>query len=555
LPRPAPLLKLTNILENQTIPAATRSPARALLKRLIALLFLVMGAAPALAQDGASTLTKVTVLADTPTETRLQLDLAPRAHGFAPVGNDVNRPALGLALTNRGSGAVTPPGLKGLVRQISFEQVETILILRFSVTAAASVTASASGDRTIDVTVSTSGPAVQVKAEGPGIVASDVPQPRGFSPGETFELVQLKYADVSEIVGLLSSGTSVRSNDFFVPREPAFGSNSLTGNAYNPGPQVKAPGSDDTPLGQSIDAGMAIDRRLNAVWLRGTPEYIARMKQMIAAIDVPLDSVVLETQFVELTESGARAIGIDFANSNGQIAVITGQTGQFIPPGIREGGRLFSASVQAAIYAQIQKGNGRIVSKPRIAAQSGSTAKIITGDALPILTAITLSGVNGVSQQVQYVNVGVTLQIAPRVSIDGYVSSHIFCVVSSVTGFSQGYPTISQRQAETSATVGDGESFIIGGLSQENVIQTKTKVPLLGDIPLLGQAFRTDRKSQSKTELYIVVTPHIVHRVDVRQAGAPGVTTVPTTTTTVTYGPGGAQPVAVQAQPQPQPQR
>ena len=550
MPRPAPLLKLTNILENQTIPAATRSPARALLKRLIALLFLVMGAAPALAQDGPSTLTKVTVLADTPTETRLQLDLAPRAHGFAPVGNDVNRPALGLALTNRGSGAVTPAGLKGLVRQISFEQVETILILRFSVTSAASVTASASGDRTIDVTVSTSGPAVQVKAEGPGVVASDVPAPRSFNPGETFELVQLKYADVSEIVGLLSTGASIKSNDFFVPREPAFGSNSLTGNAYNPGPAVKAPGSDDTPLGQSIDAGMAIDRRLNAIWLRGTPDYIARMKEMIATIDVPLDSVVLETQFVELTESGARAIGIDFANSNGQIAVITGQTGQFIPPGIREGGRLFSASVQAAIYAQIQKGNGRIVSKPRIAAQSGSTAKIITGDALPILTAITLSGVNGVSQQVQYVNVGVTLQIAPRVSFDGYVSSHIFCVVSSVTGFSQGYPTISQRQAETSATVGDGESFIIGGLSQENVIQTKTKVPLLGDIPLIGQAFRTDRKSQAKTELYIVVTPHIVHHGAPRQAG---VTTVPTTTTTVTYGPGGPQPPVVQ-QPQPQPQ-
>jgi general secretion pathway protein D len=549
LPRPAPFLKLTNILENQTIPAAIRSPARALLKRLIALIFLLMGAAPALAQDGASTLTKVTVLADTPTETRLQLDLAPRAHGFAPVGNDVNRPALGLALTNRGSGAVTPAGLKGLVRQISFEQVETILILRFSVTSAASVTASASGDRTIDVTVSTSGPAVQVKAEGPGVVASDVPAPRSFNPGETFELVQLKYADVSEIVGLLSTGASIKSNDFFVPREPAFGSNSLTGNAYNPGPAVKAPGSDDTPLGQSIDAGMAIDRRLNAIWLRGTPDYIARMKEMIATIDVPLDSVVLETQFVELTESGARAIGIDFANSNGQIAVITGQTGQFIPPGIREGGRLFSASVQAAIYAQIQKGNGRIVSKPRIAAQSGSTAKIITGDALPILTAITLSGVNGVSQQVQYVNVGVTLQIAPRVSFDGYVSSHIFCVVSSVTGFSQGYPTISQRQAETSATVGDGESFIIGGLSQENVIQTKTKVPLLGDIPLIGQAFRTDRKSQAKTELYIVVTPHIVHHGTPRQAG---ITTVPTTTTTVTYGPGGPQPVVVQPQPQPQ---
>jgi general secretion pathway protein D len=265
------------------------------------------------------------------------------------------------------------------------------------------------------------------------------------------------------------------------------------------------------------------------------------MKRMIDTIDVPLDSVVLETQFVELTESGARAVGIDFANSNGQIAVITGQTGQFIPPGIREGGRLFSASVQAAIYAQIQKGNGRIVSKPRIAAQSGSTAKIITGDALPILTAITLSGVNGVSQQVQYVNVGVTLQIAPRVSADGFVSSHVFCVVSSVTGFSQGYPTISQREAETSATVRDGDSFIIGGLSQEDSIKTKTKIPGLGDIPLLGQAFRTNRRTQAKTELYIVITPHIIHRVDEIRQNA--VTIVPTTTTSVTLRPDGS-PVA-----------
>ena len=110
-------------------------------------------------------------------------------------------------------------------------------------------------------------------------------------------------------------------------------------------------------------------------------------------------------------------------------------------------------------------------------------------------------------------NVGVTLQIAPRVSSDGFVSSHVYCVVSSVTGFSQGYPTISQRQAETAATVRDGDSFVIGGLIQDENLTTKSKVPLLGDIPLIGQAFRTDKQTRSKTELYIIVTPHIVHRV------------------------------------------
>ena len=530
-----------------------RAGLRHFLALIAAALFVLTGSAAQAAEPGPAVLSKVTVLTDSPQETRLQLKLEPRANGFAPVGNDVNRPALGLALTTRGSSAVEPPGLKGLVRQISFEQVETILIMRFSVTSAASVTATASGDQTIDVTISTGPPAVTVQTDGPGVVASDLPPPMGYQSGDTYELVRLKYADVSEIVGLLSQGSSVKSNDLFIPREPAFGSNSLTGNTYNPGPSTQAPGSDDTPLGQSIDAGMAVDRRLNAIWLRGSPDYIARMKEMIAAIDVPLESVVLETQFVELTETGAKAVGIDFANANGQIGLITFHSGEAVLPGFSQGcdsfgqncsGHVVSAGLQAAIYAQVSKGNGRIISKPRIAAQSGSTAKIITGDALPILTAITLSGVNGVSQQVQYVNVGVTLQIAPRVSGDGFVSSHVFCVVSSVTGVSQGYPTISQREAETSATVRDGDSFVIGGLTQDENTTTKTKVPLLGDLPIVGQAFRTDRSTKTKTELYIVVTPRIVHRVGTRPGIVPPNAPVyaPTTQTTLPIDPAQPQP-------------
>jgi general secretion pathway protein D len=115
--------------------------------------------------------------------------------------------------------------------------------------------------------------------------------------------------------------------------------------------------------------------------------------------------------------------------------------------------------------------------------------------------------------------VGVTLQIAPRVSDDGYVTSHVFCEVSSVTGYSQGYPTISQREASTSATVRDGESFIIGGLTEENDLTNNSKIPGAGDAPLLGGLFRNQTDRRSKTTLYIVVTPHIVRGpVDVAEA-------------------------------------
>ncbi len=473
-------------------------------------------------------LQQIKLITETSSESRFELTFDPTATTFTPALGRPDQPGIGFASTTRGLHAIQPRDLKGLVRALQFDQEGDLLIVRFDAVAAAGFSAVQTSQRTIEVTISSGAAAAAKKSETaygpPGVLPPAVEPP----PGEdNYELVLLKYADVSEVVGLLTDGVTVKSNDVFTPEEPQFGSNSLTGGNYQRPAVSQAPGSSDEPLGQSVDASMAIDRRLNAIWLRGSPERIARMKAMIAAIDIPVDSVVLETQMVELSEVGSKALGIDFTNANGQIGVVTFSSGGFMPLGVSQGcgtdlngdksnvcsGHVTSASFQAALYAQIAKGNGRIVSKPRIAAQSGSTAKIITGDALPILTAIALSGVNGVQQQVQYVNVGVTLQIAPRVSADGYVSSHVYCVVSSVTGFSQGYPTISQRQAETAATVRDGDSFVIGGLTQDENITTKTKVPLLGDIPIVGQAFRTDKQSRSKTELYIIVTPRIVHRV------------------------------------------
>jgi general secretion pathway protein D len=337
--------------------------------------------------------------------------------------------------------------------------------------------------------------------------------------GEAFEVVPLKYADVSEIVGLLTGNSTVKPNDNFLPEQPNFGSSGSQGyfGGTNDLPTSSAVGfiseplADNGPIGQVFDATIGVDRRLNAVVLRGPPDRLAAIKSEIAQLDVPVTSVVLETEFVELSQTGARNLGLDFTNGNDQfgslsVAYSRGFPGLENTPHI--GG--FAANFQVALYAQIAKGQGRIVSKPRISAQSGTTAKIITGDALPILTSIAISGVNAVQQQVQYVNVGVTLQIAPRVSSDGNVTAHVFAVVSSVSGYSQGYPTISQREASTSATVRDGETFIIGGLTQESNISNKSKLPILGDIPLVGTLFTVEHTNKVNDDLYIVVTPHIV---------------------------------------------
>lgn len=488
---------------------------------LLALVFLSpLAASVVRAQVVPSVLEEVRLVTEDADSATFMLRFSPAEPRVADNNNDPARPEVIMATTLRAGRIAARQSYRGLVRQMTFVDQGGSLVMRMDAAQPARVASERMGNNAVQVKVSRVSDEERLGSRPIGSAGEEVvPQQelnRGpvdsYNPGDSYELVFLKYADVSEVIGLLVEGAEISPNDIFIRREPGFGSPASNQQPSYMGPQQQAQ-RDSVPLGQNVGNGLAIDRRLNAIWITGTPDRIDRVKKQIALIDVPVDSVILETQFVELTETGAKSLGIDLNNQNGQIGVGTVTTGSFLPFGLDPRDVLPSGMLQAAIYAQVQKGEGRIVSRPRIAAQSGSTAKIITGDALPILTSITLSGVNGVSQQVQYVNVGVTLQIAPRVSEDGFVTSQIYGVVSSVTGFSQGYPTISQREAETSASVRDGETFVIGGLTQVNKLTTKSKVPILGDVPLVGELFKNERSTSTTTELYIVITPHIVrHR-------------------------------------------
>jgi general secretion pathway protein D len=466
---------------------------------------------PAEAQPvaGSAVMTTLSVTKAQAGETHVLIGFSQIIPQFSIVTNDIDRPVLGFADTSRGPGAAVPGGVHGLIKGIEFNQRDAVLVMVLVGVGPIHVVANpVAGGRALDLAI-TPAPAAE---NGAAASAGALPHETERAAGEDgFDVVPLKYADVSEVVGLLTAGQTVKSNDTFIPHEPNFGSAGMNGQQNYSAPPPN-PDNENAPLGQSVDDSIAIDRRLNAVILKGSPERIARLKEKIAAIDVPVDSVILETQFVELDETGAKNVGFNFQNPAGQIGQVTLTSEGFSPPGFQSARGIISGSLQASLFAQVQKGHGRIVSKPRIAAQSGGDAKIITGDAIPILTSITLSGVNGVSQQVQYVNVGVTLQIAPRVSSDGFVTSHVFCVVSSVSGYSQNYPTISQREADTSVTVKDGEAFVIGGLTQDSDIVSKSKAPGVGDIPLLGEIFHLNNETKAKTELYIVVTPRVVRR-------------------------------------------
>jgi general secretion pathway protein D len=391
---------------------------------------------------------------------------------------------------------------------------------------------------------------VRVRAAGSAVVV-DVANPAGTTPaGGAFgapppaaaavpatnsetTLVLLKYADVSEIAGVLVAGSTVATNDTFVPTQSNVGASSLGGNTIGGGTggfagggvqqqqtfgNFGAAGAGGGGLAQRLNDNVAIDRRLNAIILTGTPDVIDPLKAMIDRLDIPVPSVLLECEIVELSDTAARNIGLDFSpdgsgivvngsNSSTTTGTTTTGTNGYTVHSLQTGQGGFTLS--ANLYASISEGNGRVLSKPRILAQSGQQASILTGDAIPIFTSVTAANV-GVSSQVNYINVGVNLQIAPRVSSDGIVTSHIFSDVSSVTGYTNNAPQISQRTTSTLASVKDGEAFVIGGLLQDNETRSLSKLPFIGDLPVIGALFRHVSTTKQQTNLYIVVTPHII---------------------------------------------
>lgn len=342
-------------------------------------------------------------------------------------------------------------------------------------------------------------------------------EPLREQSSETTAFIPLSFADVSEVAGILVKGASVSPLDNFNPQSP-FAAPTPNPNSSSSGPAAsqRAPtyvtipaaailANKDTPVGSKLDDHVAIDRRLNAIVLTGSPAQIADARRIISYIDVPARGVLLETQIVELTQTAARDIGIDYSDANGNLASAT-----FSPLiGSRP---LGGATLQAKLAALQETGQAKILAQPRILALNARPSAILSGEAVPIFNSVIVPSGSGtiIQNEIQYINVGVSLEILPRISNDGRVTTQIFSEVSSIIDFVQNTPRIAVRQALTSGVVSDGESLVVGGLLQETEITQLRKVPGLGDLPLIGGFFRANSTSKQTTNLYLVVTPHVL---------------------------------------------
>ncbi len=372
---------------------------------------------------------------------------------------------------------------------------------------------------------------------GFGQQSYSTPPPVVNAGNQITKIIRLHYADVSEVVGILTSNGSVAPSSVFSPQPSEIGSQPETGGFNNGGFQgplqggfgnggfqggFQQPfgntynqnyGGEQNAMGQRVSDNIAIDRRLNAVILTGTAAEIAQAEQMIKLLDVPVQSVMLDTEVLEVTESGSKALGLNYNQSDtspiahiydAQAAALSN-----IPSNVAAG----SLAIQSDIFLLVSRGQARVLASPKILTEDGVSASILTGDSLPIrvTTPVGFNGATAVSSQVEYINVGVNLQILPHITNNGGVSADIYSVVSSVTGFtSSNDPQISTRQAQTRVNLLEGQTLVIGGLLQQRDIRNLQKIPILGDLPLVGALFRFYTETRQDTNLIITITPHIV---------------------------------------------
>jgi len=268
--------------------------------------------------------------------------------------------------------------------------------------------------------------------------------------------------------------------------------------------------------------------------LTGSPYSIKLAKELIAKLDVAAPLVVLDTEVLEVQETTARNLGLLFpqpviSTTYSEIQPIAPPSGGTPPPllGIQPWTRT-PISITVQLNFLVQNGQARVLADPRVTTVSGRTATIRAGDQLNILTTAGGSAGTVATTQVVPFNTGVTLDITPIVNADNTISVTLHPNVSSLAGVANGVPQIATRETVTTVSLKDNETLVIGGLIQETTTKTVNKLPILGDIPVVGRLFQNIQTNNTRNELIIVVTPHVLREGATATIPGPPVNAIPT---------------------------
>jgi len=297
------------------------------------------------------------------------------------------------------------------------------------------------------------------------------------------------------------------------------------------------------------DAVISIDpetRSLVVIADERTRQYIS---QVVSNLDRPKPQVLIKVVFVELTHNNASDIGIEggwgrnignsttgaVANAFGMSSINNAVSGsnavplnvfgqpitgfQPMPPGAGLY-QIFAQDYQVTLRAIAQAGKAKVLSKPSIIARNNQPATITVGQQVPLVTGTRFDNYGNAINTYQYTSVGIILRVTPFITSDSLVEMILSPETSELVADRSQWvpvsstasaPLINQRSADTVVVTPDGQTVIIGGLMADSKAESESKIPFLGDIPLLGNLFKRKTKNDSKTELLIFLTPYIIY--------------------------------------------
>ncbi len=254
--------------------------------------------------------------------------------------------------------------------------------------------------------------------------------------------------------------------------------------------------------------------------LSASPRYMNRVLELIDELDKPPSQVLIQVMLAEVTLDSEQSWGVDLTIQPQGRDMFTGftraaGTGVLTAIGVPN---LSVSSIDFDLLIRALEVQGRleVLSRPQILVNDNEDARIQVGEEIQLVTNVERLDNGNVRSDVEPRELGVILEVTPSISPDGFVrldiAPQISALTTRTTQVSEDFeaPVISQRRANTTVTVQDGQTIVIGGLIQNSTDSRDTKVPLLGDIPLIGAVFQSKRATQTKTELLIVITPRVI---------------------------------------------
>ena len=245
----------------------------------------------------------------------------------------------------------------------------------------------------------------------------------------------------------------------------------------------------------------------NAIVVTAPSQILDKIGADLRRVDVPAPQIAIEAIAVELSDSNDLDVGIRLGNPDANsFDSLDAGAGRLTFNTIGKLPRTFEASLTALEL----KGKARVRARPQMVVVNGETANLFIGSQRFILTQFNQSGQT--QNRIQPVDVGVKLSVTPLTGGNGEITARVAPEVSNITelDLQTGLPVLSTRRSDTTVRVKDGETIVIGGLTLDQEQTTKGKIPLFGDLPLIGGLFRSRKKTTVKTELVVFVTPHIL---------------------------------------------